>query len=246
LDEKGVPVRADNRFVYTDKTDSELQASADSVMKDILRKSGATHYISFIKGERTVEAKNKIHESYKSNRSKVPPVWWEFVKKDLINRWGAIAADDREVDDYVNVTRLCLPDSFICAIDKDLLGLEGTHYNWKKDLWVSVTRQEAITTFWTDMITGQSGDNIKGLPGKGPKFVEGLWEKAQTTLLPLRLVVFNEYVNHFGEAEGIFEFYRNYTALKVAEHIPLFVLPDLTIVPSSIEQTKDAKTFFSD
>jgi hypothetical protein len=246
LGEDGLPIKVDGKFVYTDKTEKELQASADFVMKDILKASGATHYIGFVKGLNTTDARKAVYSGYKSNRSNIPPTWWEFVKKDLMNRWGAMQANGWEVDDYVNVTRLRLKEAFICAVDKDLLSLEGTHYNWKKREWVTISTGEAFKLFCSDLITGQTGDNIKGLPGRGPKFVEKLFnsyliEEGHLSYLEL---VFRQYLFDFGEHEGIFEFYRNYTALKIVEDIPVFTTPKPIPVPDSIEQIRPAESFF--
>lgn len=247
LDEKGIPIKVEGKFVYTPKNDVELQASADYVMKDILNSSGATHYIGYVKGKNTTVSRKEVHTGYKENRKKDAPPWWNFVKKDLINRWHAIEVDNWEVDDYVNVTRLQLSTSaFICAVDKDLLGLAGTHYNWRKKEWTTVTAEQAHYTFWSDMICGQTGDNIKGIPGKGPAFVQKLFSSYQHgTDLPI--LVFQEYLEAFGSHEGIFEYYRNYTALRIVDTIPLFIAPEPTPVPDrTIEQIREAESFFKE
>src|ERR1700751_351444 len=165
LDNNKEPIRKDNKFVYEDKTELELIKSADELMKSILNKGKFTGYIGFIKGKGNY--RYSINSEYKQNRPIESPKWWLFVKDYLIQQWKAIEVNGIEVDDAVNITRLQIPDSVIVAIDKDLLELEGLHYNWRKDEWVTTSKARAEYKFWQDMIVGQPADNIKGIPGSG-------------------------------------------------------------------------------
>src|SRR5688572_4519682 len=110
LDETGQPLRENNKFVYVDKTEAELIQAAHFYMRSILSSGGFTHYIAYIKGNATTVKRVSINPNYKANRLKGPPTWWPIVKKTLLEDWGAIAAHDAEVDDYVNVARLLIPD----------------------------------------------------------------------------------------------------------------------------------------
>ena len=175
LNPDGTPLRIDNKFVYTDKSEEELRSSADFYMKQIMLSGGFTHYIAYIKGQDTTNRRLAVNPDYKGNRSNIPPTWWGFVCNDLFNRWNAHYVNNMEVDDMVNITRLKLPDSHIVAIDKDLLSLEGKHFNWRTCQWIQNTKLDEDIKFWTDMIVGQVGDNIKGLKGKGPAYVKKLF-----------------------------------------------------------------------
>jgi len=244
LDGNGQPKREDGRFVYVDKTENELRRAADTVMKDILTSCRAGGYIGYIKGDNTTDYRKSINPSYKSNRKEEPPSWWNFVKFDLVNRWKIKVANNHEVDDYVNVTRFKVPNSFICAIDKDLLSLVGTHFDWKKRTWVTVSEPEAQKYFWRDMIAGQPGDNVKGIPGRGTKFYEGLVVEAMKKGIELRNIVFEQYVVDFGESEGIYEFYKNYTSLKILDNMPLFIPEAFEPFGEDIEQIENVEKFF--
>ena len=230
----GLPIREDGkRFVYRDKTKQELIESVDSVMENILKTSEATHYIGYIKGQRTTEKRLSINPDYKAQRSQIPPTWWWGVKSAFITQWGAIEANGYEVDDFVLATKnLLKDDSFIVAIDKDLLSLEGRHYNWRTQEWIDVSKVAASVKFWTDMIVGQPIDNIKGIPGKGPKFTENLFTWAEVSM---GVSVITEYVRFFGEHKGIQEFYKNYMSLKLLAEIPGLV-PQPIPVPEHIKQ----------
>lgn len=235
VDANGVPIREDGkRFVYRDKTEEELIEAVDSVMENILNNSGADSYVAYIKGARTTDKRLSINPDYKAQRSQIPPRWWESVKQGFIRRWGAIEANDYEVDDFVLATKNMLKDSFIVAIDKDLLSLEGKHYNWKTQEWIEVSKVSASVKFWTDMVVGQPIDNIKGIPGRGPKFAENLFTWAEVSI---GVAVITEYVKHFGERKGIQEFYKNYMSLKLLDEIPELA-PQPIPVPDHIKQIK--------
>ena len=221
LDHLGLPIKKNGKFLYTDKTESELAESADYWMNKILEDCKCTHYIAFIKGTNTIKSRLEINPDYKGNRKKETPTWWKFCKQYLIEKWGAIEAHGAESDDYVNITRLQLKDSFIVAIDNDLLNLEGTHYNWKKNLWVTVDAKTAKYEFWKDMLTGQPGDNIKGIPKVGDKTAARI-----LTIEPYSGVVLDQYIKHFGEELGIKEFYKNYFSLRILDTYANFAIPE--------------------
>lgn len=246
LDEDKIPIKdTTGKFIYTEKSEEELITSADWIMNDILASCNADGYIAYIKGKNTTSERKLINPEYKANRPKESPKWWSFTKQYLMDKWKVIPADNYEVDDYVNVTLKMLPDSFIVAIDKDLLGLEGRHFNWRKKEWVEVTKEQEEYNFWASMITGDTADNIKGLPGKGVKFTENLYKTTCEENGPnFYQAILYWYINHFGEFEGIKEFYKNYFSLKIADKIEGFAVPEIiTFKKESNEKTEEKILF---
>lgn len=152
LDEFEQPLRENNKFVYKDKSMEEMFTSADDLMSSILGKCEADGYIAFIKGKGNFRYEHNTE--YKANRPKESPSWWKELKQYFIDKWNAIEVNGIEVDDAVNITRLQVEDSFIVALDKDLLSLEGTHYNWRTDKWFTNSKEEACLAFWKSMIVG--------------------------------------------------------------------------------------------
>ena len=228
LDAFGVPKRTEDnsKFIYEDKTEEELAQSADYMMNTLLDNGRFTHYIAYIKGKDTIKYKKEIDPTYKADRNKETPKWWNFVKNDLITRWKAVEVNNIEVDDAVNITRLLLPNSHICAIDSDLLGLEGTHFNWRKNEWITTTKAEAEYKFWSDMITG-THNNTKGIPGKGKAFVNKFFE----SFLPFKdydLQTLTAYKWHYKDFNtALEEYYKNYKLLKILDKHPDFEKSDI-------------------
>lgn len=210
------------------KSLQDCKDEMDKLVYGMLAKTGATDYVMYLtvgKGFRYT-----LYPEYKGNRkSGEKPKWFDEVKEYLITNYGACYNMNLEADDLVNITKNQVDNSFICAIDKDLLSLEGRHFNYSKFEWVETSKDDAMYKFWTDMITGQSGDNVKGIPGKGPKYAEKVLVNYDYSIPTLNYdcLVLNEYIAHFGEYLGIQEFYKNYMVLKIKDNLDGFVLPVL-------------------
>jgi len=205
----------DGRLILVDKTTKELEESCDYLMNKLLQDSKADSYIALIKGKGNY--RKDISSTYKANRPEEPPKWWKTVKDYLISKWGANEINNIEVDDAVNILKNNYKDTgFICAIDRDLLGLEGKHFNWSKNEWIETSKDQAAYKFWEDMIAGQKGDNISGIPKKGAKFVEKLFKDVGIASYPH--LVFREYLVYYGLDEGIKQYYINYNLLKILDN----------------------------
>lgn len=214
------------------KPNKMLEEHTDNLMTSILDKCCATHYIGYIKGSNTTKHRLLANPDYKGNRAKGKPVFWDYTKQYLIEKWKAVEVNEIEVDDAVNITRLNLKDSFIVAIDKDLLMLEGKHYNWRKDEWFENTEESANYKFLLSLCTGDSVDNIKGLPGKGIKWFEDRFKGYIPTIGSL----LDEYILQFGENKGIDEFYKNYKSLKMLDEYEDLVIPEPILWNKNDEQ----------
>ena len=231
LDGLGIPIRTEDnkKFLYQDKTEEELIKAADDLMNGILKRGEFTHYVGYIKGSNTVAYKRKYDPEYKNDRNKESPKWWSFVKSYLINSWGIIESNNIEVDDAVNIARLNIKNSYLCCIDSDLLGQEGTHYNWVKNEWITTTKEQEIYSFWSSIITG-THNNSKGLHKKGPKYVEKLFKES----FNYKDSVLNAFIEHYDYDYklAISEFHKNYYCVKTLKKYKGFELPKLIEVKS--------------
>jgi 5'-3' exonuclease len=71
-----------------------------------------------------------------------------------------------EADDYLGINQN--ESSIICSIDKDLLQVPGKHYNFVKKEFYEVDEETGFRNFYTQLLTGDTSDNIKGIAGIGP------------------------------------------------------------------------------
>ena len=202
-----------------DKPIEDIFKSVDQIISNILISTGVTEYIGFVGFGSCVE-RNAVYPEYKANRKDREPLeHLKAIKDYMVEKWEFSALHGIEADDMVNSVRLQLEGSVVCAIDKDLLMLEGTHYNYKKNEWVTTSKQEANLYFWMSMIIGDAVDNIKGLEGKGKVFAAKLLIDEES-VDHMRTLVFDEYINQYGEYHGISKFYQNYVCLKIKDDFP--------------------------
>jgi len=116
-------------------------------------------------------ASDTLPDAYKYNRKdsrkpdKFDEMWNYLVKVHKAKVTPFCEADD------VSVTKKTeTPNEYIlCAIDKDVLyQSEGTHYNYGKDEWVTVSLEESIYYAYLQTLTGDVTDGYKGCKNIGP------------------------------------------------------------------------------
>lgn len=108
--------------------------------------------------------------TYKGNRSgQLPPTHLKAIRSHLVAKWGAELSQGEEADDRLGIeaTKHFGP-SIICSIDKDLLQIPGRHYDFVKKEETTIGAKEAVINFYSQVISGDSTDNVIGATGYGP------------------------------------------------------------------------------
>jgi len=90
----------------------------------------------------------------------------EYIKSEHLFQ----SVDHLESDDLLAVNQG--EDTIIVTQDKDLNTVSGLHYNPRKKLLFNVTEEEATRFHYTQMLTGDTSDNIPGLSFIGEKTAE--------------------------------------------------------------------------
>jgi len=200
-------------FPKKDKPEIELSEAKmilDKYIKNIMRMTNADKYIMCLTVGKCF--RYDINPDYKGNRKYPPkPKAFDGLKEYLIVKYKATYGWGLEADDMVNIYKNKYPDYIIVSPDKDILKcIKGKHFNPKRNVFVETTEEEAHTNFWRSMITGDTIDNIKGIPGKGDKFVDRM-----SIVNPI--TVLTEYIVALGEEKGIEEYYKNFKMLKILD-----------------------------
>jgi hypothetical protein len=118
--------------------------------------------------------------TYKGNRSgTVPPAHLKALRSHLVSKWAAVLSAGEEADDLIGIEATkSQGSSVICSIDKDLRQLPGRFYDFVNKEEVTISPKEAWLNFYSQVISGDSTDNVPGLTGYGPvkarKALEGL------------------------------------------------------------------------
>jgi hypothetical protein len=226
LDENGEPIKVDGKFTYRERTFEESCNIADNYITDLLNKTNSYGYIGFFGGSSTY--RKRIYPEYKANRKDLAPLKNLLeMKSYLADKWNfewlnsnvsLMHSDGNiyETDDYVASFVKQIPNSFIVSPDKDLLMLEGTHYNPKKNEWVTNTTWDECKSFWASMIIGDKADNIPGLKNKAEAFVNSVFK--DTTDYPE--TVLSCYIGHYNSIDiAIEQFYKHYKCLKIKDDL---------------------------
>ena len=128
-----------------------------------LEATRASTFELFLTGEGNF--RETLVDDYKANREGMPkPVHYAKMKEYMINKLAATTILWQEADDAMAIEQMTAHyPTTICTIDKDLKMIPGDHYNFDTDEKFSVTPLDGIRFFYTQLITGDSTDNISGL-----------------------------------------------------------------------------------
>ena len=117
-----------------------------------------------------------LYPEYKANRPDRKPVYYADIGSYLQRKWPTTTVEWIEADDWLGIQQT--EDTIICTIDKDLDMIAGWHYNFVKGDMYCVDESTADRNFYKQLLTGDSVDNIPGLPGVGTKRADRILEGA--------------------------------------------------------------------
>ena len=170
-----------------DVSESIAKSRLDLTIRNIVKGSGCTDYKLFVSGGNNF--RYDIDPTYKANRTGSDPKWREALRLHLINEWNAYECVGFEADDQCGVEQKEDGSTCIVAIDKDLLQVPGLHYSWpitrkntivREGLFREISKEEGMRRFFTQALTGDTSDNIKGIYGIGAKKAEKLLVDCRT------------------------------------------------------------------
>jgi len=149
--------------------------SVKLMINKIIQQTDADEYEVFLTGEGNYRDKVATIKPYKGNRdSSHKPTFYKEITEYLITQHNATVVNGREADDAMGYTSYKddTNHTVIASIDKDMDMIPGWHYNWKKDKLYFIEEDDANRNFYRQLLTGDSTDNITGVPGIGPKRAE--------------------------------------------------------------------------
>lgn len=129
----------------------------------------------FMQGSNNYRDKLATILPYKGNRDPSKrPRYFDAIREYLVGYWEAELVNGMETDDACGITQWRHKDKSTCivTIDKDLDMIPGWHYNYVRKELYYIDLATANKKFWTQVLTGDSTDNIQGIPKVGPKTAE--------------------------------------------------------------------------
>lgn len=185
----------DIRYVFVDADSILFRAVYGDDIKDSLMQQRYLDRLSYIRTHTFADElfvavkgfdnfRQKLDPDYKAQRKELDD---ETKRRlNMIHSYalehGAVQSDGWEADDQVRAWAWEATEDdipwVIAGIDKDLLQIPGTHFNYggteKKPLeedakWTFITPEEGDFRFACQLLTGDTIDNIKGIHRVGPK-----------------------------------------------------------------------------
>jgi len=109
-----------------------------------------------------------VTRPYKGTRHAPKPYWWKDLRAWFGSLDNTVMSDNEEADDVMSKVLMVDPKhTAICTEDKDLKNTPGIHFNDKTGVIENVTPAQAYRNFYTQLLTGDTVDNIPGCPGVG-------------------------------------------------------------------------------
>lgn len=158
----------------------------DKLIDDCLANTMADEFKLFLTGN--TNFRFQVYPEYKANRLNVPkPRHLAYLRDYVQKTYSASVSEGCEADDDLGVAQ-CTSSvpTVIVSLDKDLLQIPGKHYSWRIEggtpdkRWVKeaihreITPLEGKRWFYTQMLSGDTSDNIKGVAGIGKVKAEKL------------------------------------------------------------------------
>ena len=152
----------------------------------------------------------RIFPEYKANRTQEEPIHNQYLKEYLILKHKAIIAPEQEADDYLGIYQDQKDlTTVICSIDKDLKQIPGNHFNFVKSEKFFVTPEEAKEFFYIQVLSGDKGDNIHGIPQIGVKraqtYLDNFFKDKERTDGSYIEACYNKYLEFYKNEEEAYK-----------------------------------------
>jgi len=167
----------------TKKSNNLVKLNTNKFISDVLRHANADDYLGFygakddgdIDTELKINFRYEIDPKYKANRPITPDFvikWRPIIHNEFKSNWGFLPVEGMEADDAVAIAvekhRKDYDEIIVATFDKDLKQIPDiTFYNMREHKMEKITKENAAKNFYTQMLMGDSTDNIPGLKGVG-------------------------------------------------------------------------------
>lgn len=166
------------------------------VQDNIVNPTNCDQYLFVVTGESNFRHDIAISKPYKGQRQYDKPIHYAELFEWAIEKYKCLIAEEMEADDYVvNCHQKYSGDSVLIGMDKDNLQSPGWHLNFvakenEPHAVRLVTLKDAQYSLAYQMLRGDPGDNIPGIPGIGEAKAYKALDESD---LPPMQVVWNMY-----------------------------------------------------
>lgn len=154
-----------------EETVEVMEDTIRGAVYELWRETKAINYLFALTGDNNYRYDVATIKPYKGNRAnKSRPQHLPRARSYIVEEYNGIIVDDVEGDDVCvsAAHRYREHGVIIASTDKDLRQYPAHHYNITRKELELITPEQADYTLWKQVITGDSTDNIGGIPGIGP------------------------------------------------------------------------------
>jgi hypothetical protein len=210
-----------------------VEIAVDDILNNLFRNLNAGAYLGVIGPESSAgNFRRKIYKvaAYKGNRTETPEwvvKWKPIIENRLITKWQFVRAPEHlETDDVVVAMAVQFKargihakgfemDVVICSPDKDLKQTPGEHYDYRTGVSVTLSATEALRNLYKQILTGDTTDNIKGIPKFGPVKAEKLLDPNDPFMWEIQVKA--AYDDYYGSYYGPVIFTENQSVVMMME-----------------------------
>lgn len=159
-------------FSSNDLEASDAEAKVDELIDTIIEDTEfiSTDYQVYLTGKGNFRFDIAKTLEYKGNRKDaVKPIHLQHIRDYLTTKYEATVSEGEEADDLIAIaaTKIGMK-AVVASIDKDMLQIPCFHYNLTRRELSAVGEFSGTKFFYTQILTGDKADNIKGLHRCGP------------------------------------------------------------------------------
>jgi DNA polymerase I len=126
--------------------------------------------------------RKKLNPDYKAQRKVVAkPSLLRDIRLWMLEEYETRLVKDLEADDVLGILQTgnhLKGKKIIVSTDKDMLTIPGWNYNPRSKIRKEIDHQAADFNFFRQVLTGDTVDNYKGVPGIGPKKAHRILDQA--------------------------------------------------------------------
>jgi len=180
---------------------SHAFSNAKQLIHSIMENTQSDRYRIVMGNESGTSFRKNLTNSYKANRDPAgKPFYLDELRHYLKTHHGAEYAPELiETDDVLGIEQTqSMSSTVICTIDKDLRMIPGWYYHFKDVKMDWINELDGMLHFYTQLLTGDNADNIRGIYRMGEKTAKKLLKNCAMRE-EMEEIVTEKYLDHFGE-----------------------------------------------
>ena len=174
-------------FSSNDLTAKDAELKVDELISTILSDTEGfadDNYEVYLTGKGNFRFDIAKTLEYKGNRKNAAkPIHLPHVREYMITKYKATVSEGEEADDLIAIeaTKFGMT-TVVASIDKDMLQIPCYHYNITRRELSAVGEFTGLKYFYSQILTGDKADNIKGLYRCGPVKANKILDECDTEI----------------------------------------------------------------